>query len=68
MKKDPKIEVEVETNLKTKNYYNYGSRDLSLLIKLKDDTKQNSNEAIGLATYSNSKSTVLSFASIFETL
>jgi hypothetical protein len=24
MKKDPKIEVEVWTNLKTKNYYNYG--------------------------------------------
>jgi two-component system, OmpR family, sensor histidine kinase VicK len=44
------------------------ARDLSLLIKLKDDTKQNSNEAIGLASYSNSKSTVLSFASIFETL
>ena len=30
--------------------------------------KHNSNEAIGLATYSNSESTVLSYASIFETL
>jgi hypothetical protein len=35
------------------------ARDLSLLIKLKDDTKQNSNEAIGLATYSNYKSRVI---------
>lgn len=40
-------------------------RELSLVIKLKDDTKQNSDEAIGLATYSNSESTVLSYASHF---
>jgi two-component system, OmpR family, sensor histidine kinase VicK len=42
--------------------------ELSLVIELKDDTKYNSNEATGLATYSNSESTVLSYASIFETL
>jgi hypothetical protein len=41
---------------------------LSLVVELKDDTKQNCNEAIGLATYSNSESTVLSYVSIFETL
>ena len=41
---------------------------LSLVVELKDDTKLNSNEAIGLATYSNSESTVLSYVSIFETL
>ena len=40
----------------------------SLAIELKDDTKQTSTEAIGLATYSNSLSTVLSYASIFESL
>ncbi|MDQ6668729.1 MAG: ATP-binding protein [Thermoproteota archaeon] len=40
----------------------------SLAVELKDDTKQTSNEAIGLATYSNSQSTVLSYASIFESL
>ena len=40
----------------------------SLAIELKDDTKQTSIEAIGLATYSNSQSTVLSYASIFESL
>ncbi|MGC2574875.1 MAG: ATP-binding protein, partial [Candidatus Nitrosopolaris sp.] len=40
----------------------------SLAIELKDDTKITSIEAIGLATYSNSQSTVLSYASIFESL
>lgn len=42
--------------------------ELSLIVELKDDAKENSNEVIGLATYSNSESTVLSYASIFETL
>jgi hypothetical protein len=41
---------------------------LSLVVELKDDTKQNSSEAVGLATYSNSESTALSYVSIFETL
>jgi signal transduction histidine kinase len=40
----------------------------SLVVELKDDTKQTSEEAIGLAIYSNSKSTVLSYYSIFESL
>ena len=40
----------------------------SLAIELKDDTKQTAIEAIGLATYSNSQSTVLSYVSIFESL
>jgi signal transduction histidine kinase len=43
-------------------------RKYSLAIELKDDTKQTTIEAIGLATYSNSQSTVVSYASIFETL
>jgi two-component system sensor histidine kinase VicK len=38
-------------------------RELSLVIEEKED-----QEAIGLATYSNSESTVLSYASIFENL
>ncbi|HZH39084.1 MAG TPA: HAMP domain-containing sensor histidine kinase, partial [Bacillales bacterium] len=40
----------------------------SLVIEIKDDTQKTSEEAIGLATYSNSKSTVLSYLSIFESL
>jgi hypothetical protein len=37
--------------------------ELSFIVELKDVTKENSNEAIGLATNSNSESTVLSYAS-----
>jgi two-component system, OmpR family, sensor histidine kinase VicK len=39
-----------------------------LSAELKSDSKKTSLEAIGLATYSNSKATVLSYASIFESL
>lgn len=55
---DNSVQTEVITIL--------GDNELSL--ELKDDAKQNNNEAIGLATYSNSESTVLSYVSIFETL
>jgi hypothetical protein len=40
----------------------------SLTVELKDDTRESSDEAIGLATYSNSEATVFSYASIFENL
>ena len=43
-------------------------RTYSLVAELKDDSKDNPEEAIGLGTYSNSKSTVLSYVSIFDTL
>jgi signal transduction histidine kinase len=43
-------------------------RMYSLIVELKDDTRETSEEAIGLAAYSNSKSTVLSYVSIFESL
>jgi len=43
-------------------------RRLSLAAELKNDTKENYNEATGLATYSNSESTISSYASIFESL
>jgi two-component system, OmpR family, sensor histidine kinase VicK len=43
-------------------------RKSSLVVELKDDTKDSSYEAIGLATFSNSASTVSSYVSIFETL
>jgi signal transduction histidine kinase len=39
-----------------------------VIEELENDTKESSIDAIGLATYSNSKSTVLSYASVFETL
>ena len=40
----------------------------SLQVEVKDDMKDNSYDAVGLATYSNSESTVWTHASIFETL
>jgi len=40
----------------------------SLTIEMKDSTATTFDEAIGLATYSNSESTVSSYLSIFETL
>ena len=43
-------------------------RKESLIIETKDDTKDNSYEASGLAAYSNSKYIALSYASIFESL
>jgi two-component system, OmpR family, sensor histidine kinase VicK len=39
-----------------------------MTLEFKDDTKKISYDAIGLVTYSNSKSTVLSYTSIFESL
>ena len=39
---------------------------LSLAIELKDNVEQHLHDTIGLATYSNSESTVSTYASIFE--
>jgi hypothetical protein len=41
-------------------------KKFSMVVELKDDTKEDSYEAVGLATYSNSKSTILSYVTIFE--
>jgi two-component system, OmpR family, sensor histidine kinase VicK len=40
----------------------------AMIWELKDDTKDNSNDAVGLAIYSNSRSIVLSYLAIFENL
>ena len=40
----------------------------SLIFEKTDDTKENFIEAVGMATYSNSKPTVVSYISIFESL
>src|SRR3954449_4215337 len=41
-------------------------RKESYVIEIKDNSKETFGEAIGFATYSNSKPTVLSYISIFE--
>ncbi|HEY7573100.1 MAG TPA: HAMP domain-containing sensor histidine kinase [Nitrososphaeraceae archaeon] len=43
-------------------------RKYSLAVELKDDTKDSLYQAIGLGIYSNHKSTVLSYITIFESL
>ena len=58
----------IEPTMQTRMTILVVDRKYSLVIELKDDTKDNFEEAIGLATYSNSKSTVLSYVSIFDTL
>ena len=58
----------IEPQLKTKVSILVVDRKYSLVVELKDDTKLTTEEAIGLATYSNSKSTVLSYCSIFESM
>jgi len=43
-------------------------RKESLIVEIKDNTKDNMYEAAGSSIYSNSKSIVLSYIAIFETL
>ena len=43
-------------------------QSFSLTIEVKDDSKDNFSEATGLATYSNSESTVFTDYSMFENL
>jgi len=43
-------------------------RKVSLIMEIRDDTKETFAEAIGLSTYSNSKAGVLSYVAIFESL
>jgi signal transduction histidine kinase len=58
----------IEPELQTKTTVLIVDKKFTLTVELKDDTKSTSYEAIGLATYSNSTPTVLSYASIFESL
>jgi signal transduction histidine kinase len=64
----------IEPELQTKVSVIVVDRKLSLAVELKDNTRRRYDSSsssygiIGLATYSNSKATVLSYVSIFETL
>ena len=40
----------------------------SLTVEMKDEAKESFDESVGLATYSNSESTIDAYTSIFETL
>jgi two-component system, OmpR family, sensor histidine kinase VicK len=56
----------IETDSTTESTIIIIDRKESLVIEVKDDSKDNFIDSIGFATYSNSRSTVLSYASIFE--
>jgi hypothetical protein len=58
--RNPKLQSKVITLIIDNEY--------SLVIELKDDRASKSADAAGLATYSNSESTVSTYISIFETL
>lgn len=58
----------VEPAMQTRMTILVVDRMYSLVVELKDDTEEDLKQAIGLATYSNSKSTVQSYVSIFDTL
>ncbi|MGA9152892.1 MAG: HAMP domain-containing sensor histidine kinase, partial [Candidatus Nitrosopolaris sp.] len=58
----------IQPHLQTKVSILIVDKKYSLTIELKDDTKQISIEAIGLATYSNGQSSVSCYAAIFESL
>ena len=58
----------IEESLQTKVSVLIVDRSSLLSAELKSDWKETVDEAIGLTTYSNSKPTVLSYASIFESL
>jgi len=56
------------TKYDTKVTFILVDREVSLVIEIKDDTKERILDSVGFATYSNSQSSVLSYTSIFETL
>ncbi|MFL6408270.1 MAG: sensor histidine kinase [Nitrososphaeraceae archaeon] len=58
----------IEVTSGTKATILLADRKLSLVMELKDDSKDSFDEAIGLSTYSNSRPGVLSYVSIFENL
>lgn len=69
LKQTEGIEIRnIEPTMQTRVTIVVVDRIYSLVVELQDDSKEYPEEAIGLATYSNSRSTVLSYASIFESL
>jgi two-component system sensor histidine kinase VicK len=65
----PQLEIRsLDKSLQTQMGILVVDRKQSVIIELKDDTKDTYYDAAGLATYSNSKPIAVSYASIFETL
>ena len=65
----PRLEIRsIDKSLETSMGIIVVDRKKSLIVELRDDTKDNYYQAAGLAVYSNSRPIALSYASIFETL
>ena len=65
----PRLDIRsMDKNLHTQMGIIVVDRKNSLIIELKDDTKDSSYDAVGLAAYSNSKPIALSYTAIFESL
>jgi two-component system sensor histidine kinase VicK len=58
----------IQQLLETRSTILLMDKKISLVMELKDDSKETFDEAIGLSTYFNSKAGVLSYISIFENL
>jgi two-component system sensor histidine kinase VicK len=58
----------IEPSLQTKITLLIADAKFSLAVELQDDTKETISEATGLATLSNSKATVSSYISMFESM
>jgi nitrogen-specific signal transduction histidine kinase len=66
---EPRIDVRhIEPGLQTQVTIVVVDRKSSLIVELKDDTKNTSYEAMGLGIHTNRKASVLSYVSIFESL
>ncbi len=57
---------DIEAELTTKSIIIIIDRKESLVIEINDDLKESFVDSVGFATYSNSRATVLSYVSIFE--
>ena len=65
----PKLDIRsLDKSLRTQMGILVVDRKESVIIELKDDTKDSFYDAAGMAAYSNSKPIAFSYASIFETL
>jgi two-component system, OmpR family, sensor histidine kinase VicK len=65
----PQLEIRsIDKSLQTQMGVVVVDRKESLIVELRDDTKENYYDAAGLAAYSNSRPIALSYVSIFESL
>jgi two-component system, OmpR family, sensor histidine kinase VicK len=65
----PQLEIRsIDKSLQTQMGVIVVDRKESLIVELRDDTKDNYYDAAGLAAYSNSRPIALSYVSIFESL